>query len=138
MPLFQCEYCGNVFNNVTGQKICPNCSKELDGIFTRIRKYMYSTEELVTAAKLVEELGVSEKAVEYLIRDERLILNRSVKTVGRCKICGAPTSGDSLCEKCRKKFTEGMQKYREEKNQKTERQRSGSVTPLARSRMEEE
>ena len=35
-------------------------------------------------------------------------------------------------------FGLAMQKYREEKNQKTERQRSGSVTPLARSRMEEE
>lgn len=141
MPLCECEYCQNVFNSVSGQKICPQCAKEIDEIFARIRKHMYSTSERVTAADLVEELDVSEKAVEYLIREGRLILDRSGKPVGKCRLCGAPTIGDSLCGECRKKFTEGVQKYREEKSQTKSvepKKTGGSTSPLARIRREKD
>lgn len=135
MPLCECEYCQNVFNSIGGQKICPQCAGELDEIFTRIRKYMYSTSDRVTTASLVEKLDVPEKAVDYLIHENRLVLDRQGKAVGKCKICGAPTVGESLCKECRKKFTEGVQKFRQERAQeeKTAPSSLGSAHPLIRS-----
>lgn len=132
MPLCECEYCQNLFNNTGGQKVCPRCAKELDEIFTRIRKYLYSTTERVTTATLVEKLDVPEKAVDYLIREDRLVLDRQGKSIGKCKICGAPTAGGALCEKCQKNFAAGIQKFRQEQaaEKKTKQARSGSVHPM--------
>lgn len=139
MAFCQCEYCNKICN-MQGQKLCPECSKELDAIYKKIRKYMYMTGERVTAAKIVEELNVPEKAVDYLIRDSRLVLDRGAKDIGKCKICGATTDGDILCRECRKKFAEGIQKYQKDKVQQKEAVKAdkmhypGLVHPLKRNR----
>ena len=114
MPICLCEYCQNPFNSVSGQKICPGCSKEIDEVFTRVRKYMYSTKEQVTVAKLVEELEVSEKAVNYLIRQRRLTFGSHQGGNGKCRVCGAATNGYTLCDKCRASFSESMKNFASE------------------------
>ena len=131
MAFCQCEYCNNICN-MPGQKLCPQCSKELDTIYKKIRKYMYMTGERVTAARIVEELDVPEKAVDYLIRDNRLVLDRGGKPAGKCRICGAPTDADILCRECRKKFAEGMQKYQAERDLHKEAAKTGFAQPLVR------
>jgi len=114
MALTQCEYCQNVFDNRTGQKICPACTKEIDGVFNRVRKYMYSTDERVTATKLVEELDVPERALDYLIQDGRLILEPHSLNSGKCRVCGAPTDGHSLCSRCKASFSANMKTFEQE------------------------
>lgn len=137
MALCECEYCQNIFNGADGQKICPQCSKMLDGVFARARKFMYSTHERVTVEKLVEELGVPEKAVEYLIREKRLMIEPRGSGTGRCRICGAPTAeGQILCEKCRSTVSASVQELTAERERKKQREqeRTGSgrgIKPMA-------
>ena len=115
MSLCICNFCGNAFNNVTGQKICPQCAKELDTALTKIRKFIYSTNEKVTAMRIVDELDIPENIVNYLIRENRLILGPHVSSgSGRCKVCGAPTDGKALCARCQASFNADMQKFRAE------------------------
>lgn len=133
MAYCQCEYCENLFNSLSGQKICPRCSKEIDEVFVRVRKYMYSTDEQVTVAKLVAELDVPEKAVNYLIREKRLTFGPRLMTSGKCRVCGAPTSGQALCDKCRATFTESMKSFAAEETPRRQNAPSGSfryVYPL--------
>jgi len=111
MPICLCEYCQKPFNSVSGQKICAACSKEIDEVFTSVRKYIYSTNEQITVAKLVEELGVPEKAVEYLLRQRRLTFGPHQGETGKCRVCGASTSGSALCDKCRAAFSESMKNF---------------------------
>jgi uncharacterized protein (UPF0212 family) len=122
MALCECEYCQNIFNGAGGQKICPNCTKMLDGVFAQARKFMYSTHEKVTVEKLVTELDVPEKAIEYLIRQKRLVIEPRGNGSGRCRICGAPTDGQALCEKCRSVVSSSMQKLEAEKEEKLQRE----------------
>ena len=139
MAFCQCEYCKKICN-MQGHKLCPECSKELDGIYKKIRKHMYMTGGRVTAAKIVEELNVPEQAVDYLIRDNRLVLDRGAENMGKCKICGNSTDGDILCRECRKKFADGIQKYQKDRVQQKESVKtdkmhySASVHPLKRKR----
>ena len=135
MALCQCEYCENVFNSLSGQKICPRCAKEIDEVFVRVRKYMYSTKEQVTAAKLVEELEVPEKAVSYLIRERRLTFGPRIEGSGRCRVCGAATSGQALCAKCRASFSESMKEFSKEETRRRQNTFTGNfkyVYPLIR------
>lgn len=120
MALCECEYCRNLFSGIEGQSICPNCSKMLDNVFAQARKYMYSTNERVTVEKLVNELDVPEKAIEYLIKQKRLVLEpRGGGSIFKCKICGKPTmAGQVLCEKCRSAVSSSMQKLEVEKEKK--------------------
>lgn len=123
MALCECEYCHNIFNGANEQKICPICSKMLDGVFAQARKYMYSTHERVTVEKLVEELDVSEKAIEYLIKQKRLVVEPRGSSLFKCRICGAPTmDGQTLCEKCRSVVSSSMQKLEAEKEKKQHEQ----------------
>lgn len=123
MALYECEYCRNIFNGADGQKICPQCSKMLDGVFARARKFMYSTHERVTVERLVNELEVPEKAIEYLIREKRLIIEPRGSNTGRCRICGAPTAeGQILCEKCRSMVAASVQELETEKEKKKQRE----------------
>jgi hypothetical protein len=120
-----------------GQKLCPQCSKELEVAFARIRKYMYSTNESVTAARIVEDLDIPEKIVNYLIEEKRLVLSPHTSSGSRCKVCGAPTDGKALCSKCQASFNADMQKFRAETegNQpKRSDHHFGSVNPMYRSK----
>jgi predicted amidophosphoribosyltransferase len=133
MSLCQCEYCQKVFNNVGGQKICPACAKEIDEVFARVRKYMYSTSEQVTVTKLVEELGVSEKAVNFLIKEHRLTFGPRVKGGGRCRVCGAPTDGQALCKKCQAAFSESMKEFKAEDARRKQDSTAGKfANPMVR------
>ena len=135
MPICVCEYCQNPFNSISGQKICADCSKEIDEVFTTVRKYIYSTSEQVTVAKLVEELDVPEKAVEYLLRQRRLTFGPHQGETGKCSVCGASTYGTALCHKCQAAFSDSMKNFVPkdvQRKQSTSTGYSKQVNPLMR------
>jgi hypothetical protein len=114
MALNQCALCGNLFSGCG--KVCSECSKELDDVFTRSRKYIYSTSEPVSVTKLVEDLDVPEDAVNYLVKEGRLsVLAKAQGRTGKCKVCGAVTDGQALCAKCRASFSDSVRKYNAER-----------------------
>lgn len=133
MSLCVCEYCQNLFDSMNGQKICPDCVKLMNDTYARIKKYMYTTDERITVAKLVEELGVSEKVVNYLIRENMLVIEKGRAEKGKCSVCGAPTNGERLCSRCRKIFSDSMEKYQSETHREKKREDPTSkhgVNPL--------
>lgn len=135
MALCQCEYCGRAFNSMSGQKICPNCAKEIDDVFARVKKYMYTKPGPLSAAMIVEDLEVPEKAISYLIKEQRLVLDGRHGETRSCKVCGAPTDGQSLCVKCRKTFDENMQSFMDDRQaKKTEAARKNGVLPIMRNK----
>lgn len=111
MSLCVCEYCQNLFDSVNGQKICPDCVKLMNDTYARIKKYMYTTNERITVTRLVEKLGVPEKAVNYLIQENMLVIEDRRSEKGKCSVCGAPTNGERLCSRCRKIFSDSIEKY---------------------------
>ena len=115
MILGQCEYCGEAFSGA-GSKICAKCAREIDKVFTQVRRYLYSAEGGVNAAKIAEELDVPEKAVLYLIDSGRIVTQGNMEWTDKCHICGKPIPrGASMCVDCSKSIKDGLNKYQSEK-----------------------
>jgi predicted amidophosphoribosyltransferase len=95
-----CTFCGRLFQS-TGPNICPECSVKLDEDFVRVREYLYDNPGHVDVLDIVNNTGVSEKAVLRLIKDGRLSRKGSEGEADlRCAICGAPISSGRLCRRC--------------------------------------
>ncbi len=106
MPIKQCEYCEKPFQSL-GSKICPACANELDTAYVKTRKYIYQNAgpEKTNFYEIIEHTDVSEKALNYLIREGRIVLNgKAGKGGARCRACGTETDGDALCPACRQKL----------------------------------
>lgn len=106
MPIKLCEYCEKPFQSL-GAKICPECTKELDAAYIKTRKYIYQNAgpEKTSFYEIIEHTDVSEKALNYLIGEGRIVLSgKSGKGGTRCRACGTETRGDALCPSCRQKL----------------------------------
>ncbi len=111
----KCDYCGEPFNSF-GPKICGKCSKELDEIFTKVRRYMYSVGGAVTAEQITEELEVPEKAVLYLIETGRIVTTSELGWHDKCGVCGkAVPNGTSMCPTCSKSVLSGLNKFKDDR-----------------------
>lgn len=102
MYLEQCTYCGEAFT-AANSKVCLKCSKELDGYFAQIRKFLYTTPGQVSSADIIRELDIPEKAVVHLIESGRLVSEQKLVYKTTCKACGREMmSGAMLCPECSK------------------------------------
>lgn len=108
MNLEQCTYCGEAFT-ASSSKVCTKCSKELDGYFARIRKFLYTTQHEVTSADIIQELDIPEKAVVHLIESGRLMSEKKLVYQTTCKVCGKEMkSGALVCPSCSKTLNESF------------------------------
>lgn len=138
MALITCGFCQKVFNGYGTEKLCPDCMKQVDSNYIKIKKYMYSAEGPITAASIVEDLEIDSRTVDFLINDGRLELGKNSFGTGRCRICGKTTKGEALCQECKEKFeSSGINEFREQLREERERdkeyKKSGKyVNPLVR------
>jgi hypothetical protein len=89
-----------------GASACPGCIVKLDEDFLKIREYLYKEPDRMNVNDIVENTGVSEKAVLYLIREGR-ISRAMPKAAGslKCAVCGTPISSGKLCRRCRDEWS---------------------------------
>jgi predicted amidophosphoribosyltransferase len=105
-----CAFCGKLFQSM-GPDICPECSVKLDEEFVRVREYLYDNPGHIDVMDIVNNTGVSEKAVLRFIKDGRLARKVSTEEAGlRCAICGAPISAGRLCRRCMDEWKAGTGK----------------------------
>lgn len=103
MALGRCDYCGNAFNRF-GSNVCADCTKELDQIYVKVRKFIYKNPEKANFTMIVENTETSEKALSYLIKQGKINIEAPASgTETRCRSCGAATTSGTLCERCKLK-----------------------------------
>lgn len=135
MNLEQCTYCGEAFT-ASSSKVCTKCSKELDGFFARIRKYLYTTQTEVTSADIIRELDIPEKAVVHLIESGRLMSEKKFVYKTTCKVCGKEmNSGSLVCANCSKTLNESLggfavQQRKREEDRASELRERKKVQPI--------
>lgn len=112
MPLKQCTYCDEYFNGVS--ELCPNCSKSLDEIFAKVKKFIYSSKTEVSIAEITEALDVPEKAVGFLI-DKGRLTTEHIGMDNKCRLCGAPIpSNATYCKDCINIVNKDLGKFKNE------------------------
>lgn len=93
----KCKWCGGIFNFM-GNQYCPNCLKQMDEDFTKVRKFVYENPN-ARVDDIAEETEVEPKMIMFFLREGRLEL-RQLDGSLTCEKCGAPIATGKLCHKC--------------------------------------
>jgi len=78
--------------------------QQLDEAYITVRRHIYRNPERVNFAAVVEETGVAEEMLSYLIDQGRIVLGGDAGGGATCRACGAKTAGGILCERCRRRL----------------------------------
>jgi flagellar operon protein (TIGR03826 family) len=99
MELMNCRNCKKLFNYINGEKICPNCRKELEDKYQEVKEYI--KENPGSAATVVaEECGVSIKQIKKWVREERLVFAEDSLIGIECERCGKQIHSGRFCSAC--------------------------------------
>ncbi len=96
----KCAICGKLFHSL-GTNICAPCSQQADQDFLKVREYIYDKTENVSITDILQNTGVPEKIVLYLMREGR-IAQKQIAETGKlkCAVCGTAITSGKLCLKC--------------------------------------
>ncbi|MFT9849377.1 hypothetical protein [Aneurinibacillus sp. REN35] len=98
--LSNCSVCGKVFMKVS-KSVCPDCArKELDTV-KRIRDYLKPKERRnAPLAQISQDLDISLRYIEYLIREKYFDLTRYPNLQYPCKSCNTLITLGEYCSSC--------------------------------------
>lgn len=131
MALSKCDYCGKPFNSM-GSKVCSDCMQRLDEAFIIIRKYIYQNSVKTDFTAIIENTGVSEKILSYLMNQGRVNIDNTSGKGGKCRVCGSETQSGVLCEQCKQKLFSEQFMSAATKSQKTATESGkSSIIPLS-------
>lgn len=112
-----CPKCGSVFTFVKSP-ICSKCQEEEQEIFESVRIYIKENENK-TIKEVSEATGVSVKKILAYIKSGKIdLVIDGEKFRYPCKHCGKKIVVGNFCDKCAKKFKEGLQKKTQQKEEK--------------------
>lgn len=118
METMTCKLCKRLFNYISGDRLCPNCQKEMEDKFADVKEYIY-THHNATIQEVSKELEVPVQQIQKWIRDERLSLSEESPFSIQCESCGAAIKTGRFCNNCKKRLENGFESlYRKEPVQK--------------------
>ena len=93
-----CKRCGEMDFFV--DQLCAACETEMHELFVTVKHYV-EDHPGVDLAEIVEETGVDEKAVIFMIDNEWLYQSRGETDARRrCSSCGIPIAEGKMCARC--------------------------------------
>lgn len=105
MQLRNCSRCGKVFMYVS-RRICPDCQKEIEQDFERIRVYV-KAHPGATVAEIATELDLDPDMIVEFVRQGRSEVVVS-GLVLQCERCGEDIVMGKYCDKCRQELDKEM------------------------------
>jgi uncharacterized membrane protein YvbJ len=102
MDIRSCRNCGKIFS-FRGAYNCPDCVREIDEMFVKVRDYMYNNPR-AHVEDICEGTGASREMVMDWLREGRLMANDNATPLLTCTKCGAPINTGKLCAKCANAF----------------------------------
>ena len=117
----QCKMCGQIYRYI-GSVFCGNCLREMDEQFHAIKELLYKKPNL-TINEVVEETGVDEKIVLYLLREGRLEM-KAADGMLVCESCGYPIQSGRLCKKCSADLSSVLEKAKSRQPERIEKKQN--------------
>lgn len=106
MEMRNCKKCGKVFSSF-GDKICPECKREEDELFTKVKDYIYDHPH-ASIKEIAEETQVSEDTILRYLREGRIeVADDSLSTL-TCEKCGKSIKSGRYCQECSTKLANQM------------------------------
>ena len=100
MNVRNCRRCGNLFNYVTGQQICPRCKEQLEEVFQKVKAYIEENHG-ASVREVAQECEVDENQIRQWVREERLVFSEPTAAGILCENCGTPIATGRFCDKCK-------------------------------------
>ena len=102
MEMRNCKKCGKVFASI-GDKICPDCKREEDELFIKVKEYIYEHPH-ASIKEIAAETEVDEEIILRYLREGRIeVAEDSVSTL-TCEKCGKVIRTGKYCVDCQKKL----------------------------------
>lgn len=108
MNVRNCRSCGNIFNYVAGQAICPVCREKLEEKFQEVKEYIRKNKG-VGINEVAEACDVEVNQIRQWLREERLEFTSEAAAFLNCESCGAAIRSGRFCDKCATNMTRGFQ-----------------------------
>lgn len=108
MNVRNCRSCGNLFNYVTGQAICPSCREKMEKKFQEVKEYIREHKG-ASIPEVAEECDVDAGQIRQWLREDRLEVTADSAIFLSCESCGAAIRSGRFCEKCMGNMTRGFQ-----------------------------
>lgn len=108
-PPQSCRKCGGrmAFKGV-GEYKCESCGALEYDDYGKVRCYI-EEHRGATAAEIEDAVGVSQKSIRQMLKEQRIEVSPDSKAFLQCEICGANLRSGRFCPKCessRKQFLE--------------------------------
>ena len=108
-----CRSCGNIFNYVVGQVICPACREKMEQKFQEVKEYIRSHKG-VGINEVAEACDVDVAQIRQWLKDDRLEVTEDSAIYLTCEACGSPIRSGRFCEKCAGNMSRGFQELLKE------------------------
>lgn len=119
MEIRNCKNCGRLFNVLSGERMCPDCKKEADDVFKKVKEYVQDNKG-VSVEKVAKDNDVSIKQIRQWIKEERLELSDPVLSGITCENCGKPICTGRFCDGCKSNMANSLQSAFEKPKPKAE------------------
>lgn len=100
MEVTNCKACGNLFNYISGERLCPSCKKKLEDIFIKTKKYIRENPD-VGINQVSTECNVSVSQIKKWVRQERLSFSKDSPIGIECENCGTMIKTGRFCQTCK-------------------------------------
>ena len=107
MNVRNCRNCGNIFNYVAGQVICPACREKLEKKFQEVKEYIRENKG-VGIQEVADACEVDAGQIRQWLREERLELATDSALYLNCESCGQPIRSGRFCDKCKANLTKDL------------------------------
>lgn len=98
MDIRQCSRCRSLFQ-YRGNQMCPECVRQVDELFTKVRNYIYDHPNALMV-QIINETGADESEIDMWLREGRLILDRNSTPLIKCELCQKPIVSGHYCDDC--------------------------------------
>lgn len=95
-----------VFQYLSGDELCPACRKQDDKDLETVQTYIDKNPS-AKAEEIVENTGVTESAIERLVKSNKLSLDSVFKPTLTCRMCGLNIEKGRYCIDCERKMARG-------------------------------
>lgn len=108
MNVRNCRSCGNIFNYVTGQVVCPACREKMEKKFQDVKEYIRNNRG-AGIKEVSEACDVEAGQIRQWLKEDRLEVTEDSAIYLTCESCGTAIRSGRFCEKCMGNMTRGFQ-----------------------------
>lgn len=109
MEVASCRGCGKLYNVIGGYRLCPQCLKDLEDKFQKVKAYIRENPG-ASIDRVSQENEVSVKQLKTWVREERLTFTEESGVGIDCEQCGKMILTGRYCEDCKYKITTNLMK----------------------------